>query len=276
VNSVVPENDWRKARDYVTAHVAREDLVAFAPRWADPIGRETFGSGLATVEREARPDETRFPRAFEVSIRGGHLAALSGWRRSGAERFGGVTVTTLENPSPARVLDDLVSLVTPDRLHVSVVDPGREQDCPWGHFGAQSGQLGFGTAVPADRFSCPSGGFVGVSVVEDTEYYPRRCVDAPPPGHTLRLRFSDVKIGHVLHGHHALYVEAEHAQKAAVTITFSVNGTPVGSAVHRDLEGWKPFEFDTSSFAGTQAEIVADVACPTGERRMYCFEADTR
>ncbi len=276
VHSVAPDSDWQAARAYVASHATPEDLVAFAPRWADPVGRESFGPGLATVEREARPDETRFPRAFEVGIRGGHLPGLASWRRSTTERFGGVSVTLWENPSPVHVLDDLVSRANPEHLRVSRVEGGHEVDCPWTRLGPQSGELGFGTAVPADRFVCTGGGFVGTSVLEDTEYYPRRCIYAPPSGRTVRLQFADVRIGHALHGHHALYVEAEHAMKAPVTITFSVGGTVVGSATHRDLEGWKAFEFDTSPFAGTRADVVADIDCPTSERRMYCFEADTR
>jgi hypothetical protein len=275
-HSVTPERDWAAARAYVASHAAPEDLVAFAPRWVDPIGRKTFGSDLATLAREARPDETRFPRAFEVGIRGGHLPSLSDWHRADVERFGAVTVTLWENPSPVHVLDDLVSNVGPDHMHVSIVEGDREQECPWSRATPQSGELGFGTAVPADRFACPGGGFVGASVLEDTEYYPHRCIYAPPTGRTLRLRFADVPIGRTLHGHHALYVEAEHAMKAPVTITFTIGGTPVGSAIHRDLEGWKSFELDTSALAGSRAEVIADIDCPTGERRMYCFEADTR
>jgi hypothetical protein len=275
-HAIVPERDWQAAREYVTSHAAPEDRVAFAPRWVDPIGRQRFGPTVATIEREAPPDETRFPRAFEVGIRGGHSPSFAAWRRASAERFGAVTVTVWENPSPAHVLDDLVSRVDPVHLRVSRIDGGREEDCSWVRASPQSGQLGFGTAVPAERFACGNGGFVGVSVVEDTEYYPHRCIDAPPPGHTLRLRFADVQIGHALHGHHALYVEAEHAMKAPVTITFSIGGKAIGSAIHRDLEGWKLFEFDTSPFAGSRAELIADIDCPTAERRMYCFEADTR
>ena len=82
--------------------------------------------------------------------------------------------------------------------------------------------------------------------------------------------------GHSLHGYHSLYVEAEHSLKAPVSIAFSVDGSIVGRAVHRDMESWKPFEFDTSDRAGTVADLVADIESDTGERRMYCFEADTR
>jgi hypothetical protein len=276
--SVVPARDWQAARAYVASQSKPEDLVAFAPRWADPIGREELGPSLATIAREARPDETGFPRAFEVAIRGAHVAALSNWHRASEERFGGVTVTTWENPSPAHVLEDLVSDAEPAHLRVSRVEGGQETDCPPAHGAPQSGGLGSGTPLPADRFMCPGGGFVASSILEDANYYPRRCIYAPPFGGKaiLRLRFLSVRFGHVLHGYHSLYVEAEHNLKAPVSMTFTVDGAVLGRVVHRDLEGWKPFEFDTGDRAGSAADLVADIESDTGERRMYCFEADTR
>jgi hypothetical protein len=271
-HSVVPDGDWAAAREYVRAQTRPEDLVAFAPRWADPIGREHFGPAIATVLREARADESRFPRAFEVAIRGAHLATLRGWRRADERHFGGVTVTTWVNPAPALVLDDLVSLTGPERLRVSVGD----RDCPFAHTPPQSGGLGFGPAIPGDRFVCPTGGFVGVSVVADLDYIPHRCVFAPPSGGgAMRLRFLGVRFGRALHGHHALYVEAEHLKGAPVTIAFSIRGIAIGNAIHRDMEGWKAFELDTTDFAGKQEDLVADIAS-SGDRRLYCFEADTR
>lgn len=273
-HSATPDADWNAARDYVGAQAKPEDLVAFAPRWVDPVGREHFGPRIATVEREARPDETRFPRALEVSIRGEHLAAFDGWRRAGEKRFGAVTVTTWENPSPAHVLDDLVSLVDPQHLRVTRGDA----ECSFVHGAAQSGSLGYGPATPGDHFACPGGGSVSASVVADLDYLPHRCIFAPPPGNApLRLRFSAVHFGHSLHGHHALYVEAERDRKGApVTISFKSGDTDLGSVVHRDGDGWKPFELDTSALAGQSAELVAEISSPGGERRLYCFEADTR
>ncbi len=272
-HSVVPESDWQAARDYVAAQAKPDDLVAFAPRWADPIGRETFGPRLATVEREARADETRFPRALEVSIRGAHLPAFEGWRREAEQRFGGVTVTTWDNPAPAQVIDDLVSLVDPQHLRVSRGDT----ECTFTHGSPTSGNLGFGPAIPGDRFVCPGSGFVGASVVADLDYVPHRCIFAPPPGSSpLHLRFLDVRFGHTLHGHHALYVEAERDRTGApVTIAFSAGGSELGRVVHRDGEGWKPFEFDTSALAGQRGELSVEISS-SGSRRLYCFEADTR
>ena len=273
-HSVAKDADWLAARDYVASRAKDEDLVAFAPTWADPIGREHLGPQLATIEREARADETRFPRALEVSIRGSHLPAFAEWRRADEQHFGSVAVTTWENPSPAHVLDDLVSMVDPQHLRVWRGDA----ECSFVHGSAQSGNLGFGPAIPGDRFVCQAGGFVGASVVADLDYVPHRCVFAPPPGNVpLRLRFSDVRFGHTLHGHHALYVEAERDRKGApVTITFKTGDATLGSVVHRDGDGWKPFELDTSALAGQKGELVAEISSPSGDRRLYCFEADTR
>jgi hypothetical protein len=289
-HSATSDADWRAARDYVAAQVHPEDLVTFAPRWVDPIGRMQFGPALATLEREARPDESRFPRAFEVSIRGAHDPSLAGWSRTEEHRFGDVTVATMQNPSPAHVLEDLVSLVDAQRMQVSRAEPGREggreSECAFAHAAPQSGGLGAGPALPADRFVCPSGGFVAASVAADLTYHPHRCIYAPPPGGktALRLRFLGVHLGQTLHGHHGLYVEAERGRTGApITITFRSGDTVIGSVVHHDGDGWKPFEFDTSALAAQarqasdgKADIVADIESPSGERRMYCFEADTR
>jgi hypothetical protein len=254
-------------------------LVDFAPRWVDPIGRETFGSPIATLEREARPDETRFARALEVSIRGAHLPELAGWRRIEQHAFGRVSVTTWDNPAPARVLDDLVSLADARAMRVSRVEGGREADCPAARSAVQSGGLGFGPAIPADRYSCAGGGFVGTSVLADLDYRPRRCIYVPVPGGSslVRLRFPDVHMGRTIYGHHAIYVEAERGRVGApVTITFRSGSTLLGSVTHHDGDGWKAFELDTSDLAGRSAEVVVEVSAPNGDRRQYCFEADTR
>jgi hypothetical protein len=273
-HSVAPDADWVAARAYVAAQVKPEDLVAFAPRWADPIGREQLGPQLATLEREARPDETRFPRALEVSIRGAHLPAFAGWRRSSEQRFGAVAVTTWENPAPVRILDDLVSLVDPQHLRVWRGDA----ECSFVHGSSQSGSLGSGPAIPGDRFACPAGAFAGVSVVTDLDYVPHRCIFAPPPGNApLRLRFAEVRFGRTLHGHHAIYVEAERDKRGApVSITFKAGDSTLGTMVHRDGDGWKPFELDTSSLAGQKGPLDVEIASPGGDRRLYCWEADTR
>jgi hypothetical protein len=86
-----------------------------------------------------------------------------------------------------------------------------------------------------------------------------------------------VPFGRVIHGHHALYVEAERSKDGApVTLTFRVGDVVLGSVVHKDGDGWKPFELPTGDLEGKTAELVVDVSAANGNRRMYCFEADTR
>jgi hypothetical protein len=265
--------DWNRAREYVTAQAKPEDLVAFAPRWIDPVGREHFGPAIATLEREARPDETRFPLALEVSIRGSHLPALQGWKKESEQRFGGVTVTTWDNPVPVHLLDDLVSHVDPSRMRVS----RGGTDCPMQHLPAQSGNLGFGPAIPGNRFVCPGGAFVGTSVVTDLDYVPHRCVYAPPVGGApVRIEFLGVHFGKALRGHHAIYVEAERNKTGSpVTLTLRAGDVTLASLEHRDGDGWKSFELDTTALDGQTADLVAEVS-GQGERRYYCFEGDTR
>src|SRR4051812_34598581 len=92
VRGVVSEADWSAARAAVEAEYKPGDLVVFAPDWADPLGRKAFGEKLASVATEARPDETRFARAFEVSIRGKHAPDLAGWTKAASRDVGRITI----------------------------------------------------------------------------------------------------------------------------------------------------------------------------------------
>lgn len=279
VYGVVPERDWLAARDVVKGVVKPDDLVVFAPAWADPLGRRYFGRDIATVEREARPDDTRFPRAIEVSIRGEHDADLAGWHEAAKQKVGAITITTLENPHPAHLLDDLVTHATASRMSVAHVEGGRAQDCVFMHGPVKTGNLGFGPAIPGDRAECAGGGFVGVTVFAVLDYTARRCIYAPPPGGSgaTRITFHDVTMGRALHGHHGLYAEAERNKTGTpVKIAFSIGDESLGKLTHEDGDGWTEFELDTTPWAGKKADVVAEISSTNGTRRMYCFEADTR
>jgi len=279
VYGVVPEGDWLAARDVVKGLAKPDDLVVFAPSWTDPLGRMYFGKDLATIEREARPDDTRFPRAIEVSIRGEHDAELAGWHEAAKQKVGAITITTLENPSPVKVLDDLLLHATPSLMSVSHIDPMHAQDCVWVHGPVRTGNLGFGPAIPGDRAECAGGGMAGVTVVATLDYRAHRCIYAPPPGGVgaTRLTFHGVTMGKALHGHHGLYVEAERNKTGSpVKIAFSIDGESLGKLTHEDGDGWTEFELDTSAWAGKKSDLVAEISSSGSNRRMYCFEADTR
>jgi hypothetical protein len=278
VSRRISPDDWAAARQAVQSAAHPEDLVVFSPRWLDPLGREYFKDDLATVEREARPDDTRFPRAFEVSIRGEHLAELDGWKKEGSSKFGAITVTTYDNPSPATVIDDLVVHATPEKTRVEIVESGRESECPWTRGSPQTGNLGFGPGLPADRFVCPHGPFVATSVLQATDYLAHKCIYAPAVGGSsvLRIRFLDVQFGRVLHGHHAINWDSARFDSPPVTLVWKAEGRTLARLVDQDADGWKGFEIDTSDLAGQKGELIAEVSSTTGNHRQYCFEADTR
>ncbi|HWL86373.1 MAG TPA: hypothetical protein VNO21_11255, partial [Polyangiaceae bacterium] len=149
VHGAIGTDDWAHAREEARALAKADDLVIFAPRWSDPIGREAFGDDLATPQREAWADVSRFPRAIEVSIRGQHAPELAGWKSVASQRAGGITLTTLENPSYRATKTDLVALLRPaldsgsgSEVTIHASDGRGERPCTWGQGPAQSGNLG--------------------------------------------------------------------------------------------------------------------------------------
>lgn len=275
---VAPEADWAAARELVEAALRADDLVVFAPYWADPIGRSVFGDEIATLGRAARSDERRFARAFEVSIRGARDEALEGWRELERHAAGAVTVTLYENPAHTEIIDDLVALAAPERLTVSRVDEEAEQPCRFQRGASAGGStiVPQGLLTPADKFVCPGGGHVGVAVLHDLGHRPRLCLYATPlQGASLRLRFSGVRFGESLFGHSGVQWVSERKPSAErVSIAFSTPDHRVGDHFHKVGAGWTGFELPTPELDGRTADLVAEI--PPASQRQFCFEATTR
>lgn len=280
-HSVVPESDFRAARAGIEKELKPDDLVLFAPKWNDPVGREMFGMDIMTMGRSARPDETRFARAFEVGIRGEHRPEVATWKKTEERQYGGVTVTVLTNPSPAVLKDDLVKHLTPDQASAYRVDlgSGMEQPCSWSVGPTASGGVyyPFGPATPGAKWSCGPA-FAGVSVIQDLEHDPRLCILAPTlgSGGAVRIKFANVAFGTSLHGHHGLHYDAErHATGEVVSLVFRSGDKNIGRAEHRIGTGWTGFELATQELAGQRGELTVDILS-RNQQRQYCFEADTR
>lgn len=278
---VVSEADWQAARDAVKADFKPGDLVVFAPFWNDPNGRRWFGDELAPMKNEARPDLTRFARVFEVSIRGKHDDELAGFKKSSEKTLGRITLGVYENPSPAKVLADLVDLVGPSSSSVSLVTNGVEAPCTWQRGAGSPGGLSVpqGPAVPGDKWSCSGSAYVGVAVLHAIDHHPHLCIFATSPGAgaTLRVKFANVTFGESLHGHDGVqWVTERTASGERITLAFSAFDRPIGQHVHKVGAGWVGFEFPTGEWAGKRGELVAEVSGGSGGGRHFCFEADTR
>jgi hypothetical protein len=273
-------DDWYGVADAVRAEKREGDLLVVAPAWADPAARRGLGDDLMPVRDEARPDVTRYAHALELSILGEHDPELAGWREESARREGKFLLRRLENPSPAHVVYDFVDHARPPSADVRGTDPPAA--CTWNPR-AQiiAGGLGGHPTFPAERFECPGGPYfnVGVTVIADEEFRPRRCLWSHPLARgEIVTRFHDVPLGRTIRGHGGMYWIIEREKRGApVTLTVRVDGDTVGTTVHRDGDGWAAFSFDLGAHAGARAaEVEFAVSSPNNLHRHFCFEADTR
>jgi hypothetical protein len=253
------------------------DLLVVAPAWADPAARRAFGDALMPLRDVARPDVTRYAHALEVGILGEEAPELAGWREESRRREGKFLLRRLANPAPAHVAYDFVDHARPPFADVRDTEPMAQ--CAFTPRARVSASGPFGHPVwPAERFECPGGEVfnVGVTVIGDEEFRPRRCMWAhPPPRGEVVLRYRHVPLGRTIHGHGGVYWIVERERRGApVTLTVRVDGDTVGRVVHRDGDGWAPFDLDLGAHAGAaDAEVEIAVSSPANQ---FCFEADTR
>jgi hypothetical protein len=178
------------------------------------------------------------------------------------------------------VVYDFTDHLGPEAADVRGTDPPLA--CAWNPRATiVAGGLGGHPTFPPARFECPGGVFfnVGVTVIADEEFRPRRCIWSHPFARgEIVTRFHDVPLGGVIRGHGGMYWIIERERRGApVTLTVRVDGDTVGSAVHRDGDGWAPFEFALGKHAGApKAEVEFAVSSPNYRDRHYCFEADSR
>ncbi|WP_437841130.1 hypothetical protein [Sorangium sp. So ce1153] len=271
---------WREVKAPLAAMKQPGDLVIVAPAWADPAARRALGDALMPLRDAARPDESRYAAAVEISVLGERAGELAGFREEERQEHGGFVLRRLVNPSPARVVYDFVDHIAPSSADVRVTDPPAA--CRWNpRARVAAGGLGGHPTFPAERFECPGGPFfnVGVTVIADEEFRPRRCIwSHPPRDGAIVTRFRDVPLGSVIRGHAGMYwiIERER-QGAPVTLSVRVDGEAVGEATHVDGDGWAAFEFPLGAHAGAaRAEVEFAVTSADYTHRHYCFEADTR
>ncbi|MDW8252220.1 MAG: hypothetical protein RMJ98_23230, partial [Myxococcales bacterium] len=186
--------DFLAARPRVEALKRPGDLLLIAPRWLDPHARAALGPALLPLRDLTRPEEARYRRAIVLEAMGQRAQEIAGWREIQRETLGSkLSLAIFENPTPISVVRDLVDEVEAGLAEVTWVFPDREVVCPW-----KTGQRTVATGLfshptmPAQRYVCGGQPWqsVGVTVHDDQDFRPRRCVWAPPPqGGYVRLRF---------------------------------------------------------------------------------------
>lgn len=255
------------------------DLVVMSPRWAEPNARAVLGDHVMRLEDLARSDARRYPRAIEISLDGARSSELAAFHEKAAREVGPFTVRELENPSPERVLYDFLDHVDPEDLSVSGSEPSER--CRFTTHGeVLSGGLGGNPTFPRRRFQCSGGAFfgVGVTVIADEDFLPRRCIFAHPTEHGARvLRFEHVPLGERIVGHLGMYTIIERVRGAPIELEVSVDGERLATIRHEDGEGWKRFDVPLGAHGGaSSATVELGVRSPDYVDRHFCFEATVR
>lgn len=280
-SNVAPEMEqWAALQPAVAARAAAGTLIVVSPEWAEPNARAALGDALMPLEHVARPDESGFERALEISILGQSAARLAGWALEGEEREGPFLLRRWTNPHVQPVLYDFLEHLEPPSADVRILRGSGSEPCPYGTGKVTNGDLGGHPTFPRRRFNCPGAewSMVGLTVIEDQGYRPRRCIWAHPSNRgTLELHFEAVPLGRVIRGHGGLpYLFEREWRGTPIELEVLVGGESIGTYRHEDGEGWKPFELSTASFTGQTRPVDFRVRSKQLRDRQFCFQASVR
>jgi len=278
----VPEpEEYRRLLPAAVSELRKEnELVVAAPYWSEPSVRFALGDRVMPLKDVARPDERSYQRAIEVSVSGEHAPELLGWRSLDERKVGPFRLRLLQNPEASAPLFDFVDNLNPEHATASAKKRTEYRDCGWNpRARVSNGALDSGHATfPRERFDCGGAdwNFVGVTVIEDERYRPRRCIWAQPSDSgATRVTYSDVPLGKVIRGHAGLPYWVERWKKGEpITIRVQVGDQVVGEMEHADGEGWKAFEVSTERFVGQRASVQFEVTAARDAQRQLCFHAE--
>ena len=271
--------EWRELVAPVRRLKRPADLLVVAPEWAEPIARHALGDEAFPLEQIARADASSFARAVEVSALGARAEETREWRVASEEKQGRFTLRVLENPKAVTPRYRFIDHVRPPELSVVIVQGEHETPCSFtGRAQVSAGGLHGHATFPRERFQCPGGesSFVGVTVIDDQEYLPRRCIWAHPPSRgALHLRFASVPLGGRIRAWAGLsYFLFRDGLGEPVTIEFHAEGRSLGAHVHRDEWGFRAFSLATPGVADSTSDVEVVVRAEAPNRD-FCFVAET-
>jgi len=227
--------------------------VVIAPAWAEPLLRAAAPAAFPLAEL-ARPDDSAFAAFWEVSALGESAPELAGFSREQTRKVGAFSLSLRKNPHPQPTLFNFVSAVEAGQVEVFTELEGARMPCPLNpRARVETGGLHGHVAYPARRFECQRERFVGVSLVEDRDYRPRRCVlSRLPTSGSLVLRFNGVPRAPRLVGFAGFswFLERD-AQAPQVELTVRGAERELGRRLVAGADGWSRFELGAA-----EADVV--------------------
>ncbi|MFZ5895304.1 MAG: hypothetical protein ACOY0T_29880 [Myxococcota bacterium] len=258
-------------------------LLVVAPAWAEPLARQALGDAAMPLSDLGRADVSGYARAVEISLFGERSPELGAakFREVATEVHGKFTLRTLENPGYEPSVYSFVDHVRPSELAVVEWNGEAERSCEFtARAPSSTGGLGGHNAYPRERFRCSGAEafFVGVTIVDDQRYRPRRCIYAHPPiNANLHLRFPRVPTGKKIKGYAGeSFLIARDAVNGAVEFAVFVDAREVGRRVFKSTDGFMPFEFALPAGHAATMEVTFQIQSGEPREREFCFQAEVR
>lgn len=275
------ESDWDDLGPLLERQRQAGDLVTIAPEWAEPLARRALGEDVMPLADVARAEATGYSHAVEVSLLGQRSKELAGWRELSHEEVGHFGVRRLSNPRHEPVLYAFIEHVRRDRLFVVEWNGEAARTCEYtDRARVTAGGLGGHEAFPRVRYRCSGGEpyFVGVTVIDDQQYRPRRCIFAHPPVNALlHLRFPGVPPGKRLHGWGGRgWLLSRDGGGTPVEFAAYVDGKEVGRRLFNDDQGFSAFDFPIEVASSEPVEVTFEVQTRVAQNRDFCFHAEMR
>jgi hypothetical protein len=249
--------------------------VVVAPAWAEPLVRQAAPPAFPVAEL-TRPDDSAFASFLEVSLLGASAPELEGFLVQRTQGIGKFQVSLRQNPRPEPVLFDFVTAVDLGEVEIFTDFEGQRRACPVNERPrASTGGLHGHVAYPRRRHECQGGRIVAVSVIEDQNYRPHRCVLAQPPDSgSILLRFSSVPASARLVGFAGFSYFLERDTPAdEVALSVSEGGQVLGEQRAAGVRGWSRFEVKRGAARGAIEVNVRRLARSTGD---FCFALEAR
>lgn len=197
---------WDRAAERVRARFAPGDLIVFAPRWIDPVGRLHLGD-LIPVADAARMDAARYATIWELSIRDARAPETAGLATADVEDLGGVVVRRFTR-TPAVVVTDFVAAAP---------------------------------TAKTDRGAAPRAVLAEVGFEPH-----RCLQVVPSPGGAVRITFPQVALGRELVGYVGLAdVFKRRDIRAPADLDVEIDGKPVATTRFGVDDGWVRFAAPT-------------------------------
>jgi hypothetical protein len=249
--------------------------VVVAPAWAEPFVRQSAAPAFPAAEL-TRPDNTAFVGFLEVSLLGQHAPELQGFEVTKSQQIGKFQLSWRLNPKPDPVRFDFVSAVDLGEVEVFTELDGQRRPCavtqrPRTATGGLHGHV----AYPRQRHECPGGRIVAVTLIEDQDYRPRRCVLTQlPDSGSVVLRFSGVPATTRLVGFTGFsYFLERDTRVDQAELSISDVGQPLGQRRVAGAQGWSRFELQRSGAPGPVEVNVRRLTRAPGD---FCFALEAR